>query len=75
MATTEKSSRKLSLYIIAIVLIVWIYSIWSHRVTPITSIARVHSYLVRIAPEVSGNCDKRRKKIEKGGERVDMYLR
>ncbi|WP_315904932.1 HlyD family secretion protein [Vibrio fluvialis] len=28
---------------------------WSDRVTPITSIARVHSYLVRVAPEVSGN--------------------
>nr|WP_237734615.1 biotin/lipoyl-binding protein [Vibrio fluvialis] len=28
---------------------------WSDRVTPITSIARVYSYLVRVAPEVSGN--------------------
>ncbi|MCG6418739.1 biotin/lipoyl-binding protein, partial [Vibrio fluvialis] len=52
---TEQSSRKLSIYIIAIVLIVWMYSMWSDRVTPITSIARVHSYLVRVAPEVSGN--------------------
>lgn len=55
MSKAEQSSRKLSLYVIAIVLIVWVYSLWSDRVTPITSIARVHSYLVRIAPEVSGN--------------------
>ncbi|MCE7631195.1 HlyD family secretion protein, partial [Vibrio fluvialis] len=55
MSKTEQSSRKLSIYIIAIVLIVWMYSMWSDRVTPITSIARVHSYLVRVAPEVSGN--------------------
>lgn len=55
MSKAEQSSRKLSLYVIAIVLIVWMYSLWSDRVTPITSIARVHSYLVRIAPEVSGN--------------------
>lgn len=55
MSKTEQSSRTLSLYIIVIVLVVWMYSLWSDRVTPITSIARVHSYLVRIAPEVSGN--------------------
>ncbi len=55
MSKAEQSSRKLSLYVIAIVLVVWLYSLWSDRVTPMTSIARVHSYLVRIAPEVSGN--------------------
>ncbi|WP_337911352.1 HlyD family secretion protein [Vibrio cholerae] len=55
MSKAEHSSRKLSFYVIAIVLIAWMYSLWSDRVTPMTSIARVHSYLVRIAPEVSGN--------------------
>ncbi|CAH0527336.1 Multidrug resistance protein MdtN [Allocatenococcus thiocycli] len=55
MSNTEKSSRKLSIYIITLVLFIWLYSLWSDRVTPITSIARVHSYLVRIAPEVAGN--------------------
>ncbi|AVH34467.1 HlyD family secretion protein [Vibrio fluvialis] len=55
MSKAEQSSRKLSVYIIVIVLAIWMYSLWSDRVTPITSIARVHSYLVRVAPEVSGN--------------------
>lgn len=55
MSKTEQSSRKLSVIIIVIVLAIWMYSLWSDRVTPITSIARVHSYLVRVAPEVSGN--------------------
>ncbi|MGI3027205.1 HlyD family secretion protein, partial [Vibrio cholerae] len=45
MSKAEQSSRKLSVYIIVIVLAIWMYSLWSDRVTPITSIARVHSYL------------------------------
>lgn len=55
MSKAEQSSKKLSVYIIVGVLVIWMYSIWSDRVTPITSIARVHSYLVRVSPEVSGN--------------------
>ncbi|WP_038176780.1 MULTISPECIES: HlyD family secretion protein [Vibrio] len=55
MSVAEKSSRKLSLYIITAVLVIWLYSLWSDRVTPITSDAQVHTYLVRVAPEVSGN--------------------
>ncbi|MEH0388701.1 HlyD family secretion protein [Vibrio mimicus] len=55
MSEAEKTSRKLSVYILATILAVWIYSLWSDRVTPITSNAKVHSYLVRVAPEVSGN--------------------
>ncbi|MEF2509999.1 HlyD family secretion protein [Vibrio mimicus] len=55
MSEAEKKSRKLSVYILTVVLMVWIYSLWSDRVTPITSNAKVHSYLVRVAPEVSGN--------------------
>ncbi|MEH0759099.1 HlyD family secretion protein [Vibrio sp. 16] len=55
MSSAEKSSRKLSLYIICTVLTVWLYSLWSDRVTPITTDSKVHTYLVRIAPEVSGN--------------------
>ncbi|WP_407330761.1 HlyD family secretion protein [Enterovibrio sp. 27052020O] len=55
MSAAEKSSRKLSFYIIGVILVVWLYSLWSDRVTPMTGNARVHAYLVRIAPEVSGN--------------------
>ncbi|WP_427979086.1 HlyD family secretion protein [Agarivorans sp.] len=55
MSKAEQSSRKLSFIIIGIVLFIWLYSLWADRVTPITGNARVHSYLVRIAPEVTGN--------------------
>lgn len=55
MSKAEKSSRKLSYFIIGLILTIWLYSLWADRVTPITGVARVHSYLVRIAPEVSGN--------------------
>ncbi|TKF22150.1 HlyD family secretion protein [Vibrio genomosp. F6] len=55
MSAVEKSSRKLSIYIVSVVLAIWLYSLWSDRVTPITTDSKVHTYLVRIAPEVSGN--------------------
>ncbi|KJY82383.1 multidrug transporter [Vibrio galatheae] len=55
MSSAEKSSRKLSIYIVSAVLAIWLYSLWSDRVTPITTDSKVHTYLVRIAPEVSGN--------------------
>lgn len=55
MSTADSSSRKISIYIISAVFAIWLYSLWSDRVTPITSQSQVHTYLVRIAPEVSGN--------------------
>ncbi len=55
MSKAEQTSKKLSYIIIGVVLFIWLYSLWADRVTPITSNARVHSYLVRIAPEVTGN--------------------
>ncbi|KGY12682.1 multidrug transporter [Vibrio tubiashii] len=55
MSKAESSSRKLSFIVIGIVLFVWFYSLWADRVTPITGNARIHSYLVLITPEVSGN--------------------
>lgn len=55
MSKAVSSSRKLSFIVIGIVLFVWIYSLWADRVTPITGNARIHSYLVLITPEVSGN--------------------
>ncbi|MCG9578458.1 HlyD family secretion protein [Vibrio europaeus] len=55
MSAAEKSSRKLSIYILSIVFAIWFYSLWSDRVTPITTESKVHTYLVRVAPEVSGN--------------------
>ncbi|MGR5118127.1 HlyD family secretion protein [Vibrio astriarenae] len=55
MSKAEKSSRKLSTIIITVIIVIWLYSLWADRVTPMTGIARVHSYIVRVAPEVSGN--------------------
>lgn len=55
MSDTQSSSRKLSIYIITTILVIWLYSLWADRVTPITSSARIHSYLVQIAPEVTGS--------------------
>lgn len=55
MSAAEKSSRKMSFYIIGLIVGVWLYSLWADRVTPMTGEARVHSYLVRVAAEVSGN--------------------
>ncbi|WP_395193714.1 hypothetical protein [Vibrio diabolicus] len=48
MSKAESSSRKLSFIIIGLVFVVWLYSLWADRVTPITGTARIHSYLVRI---------------------------
>ncbi|UPQ89743.1 HlyD family secretion protein [Vibrio sinaloensis] len=55
MSAAEQSSKKLSIYIISAVFAIWLYSLWADRVAPITSDASVHTYLVRVAPEVSGN--------------------
>ncbi|MDB1125167.1 HlyD family secretion protein [Vibrio algarum] len=55
MSAAEKTSKKLSYYIIGLIFSIWIYSLWADRVTPMTGTARIHSYLVRIAPEVAGN--------------------
>lgn len=55
MSQAESSSRKLSFFIIGLVFFIWLYSLWADRVTPMTGMARIHSYLVRVAPEVSGN--------------------
>lgn len=55
MSAAEKSSRKLSFYIIGVVIFIWLYSLWADRVTPMTGEARIHSYLVRVSSEVSGN--------------------
>lgn len=55
MSAAEKSSRKLSFYIIGVILAIWLYSLWADRVTPMTGEARIHSYLVRISSEVTGN--------------------
>ncbi|MFV7771332.1 HlyD family secretion protein [Shewanella marisflavi] len=55
MSAAEKSSRKMSFYIIGLIFAVWLYSLWADRVTPMTSEARVHTYIVRVAAEVAGN--------------------
>ncbi|MCL1041669.1 HlyD family secretion protein [Shewanella marisflavi] len=45
----------MSFYIIGLIFAVWLYSLWADRVTPMTSEARVHTYIVRVAAEVAGN--------------------
>ncbi|WP_448211762.1 HlyD family secretion protein [Colwellia sp. MEBiC06753] len=54
MLTAERSSQKLSYYLLAAVVIIWLYSLWADRVTPMTSKGQVHAFLVKISPEVSG---------------------
>ena len=54
MSNATQRSRKLSIALLITVLLLWLYSLWADRVTPTTDQAQVHSYLVRITPEVSG---------------------
>src|SRR3954468_13287990 len=47
-------ARKMILIILALLLILFTYSVLSDRFTPYTSHARVDTFLVQIAPEVAG---------------------
>lgn len=47
-------ARKMTYYIFAIVLGIWLYSLWADRVTPMSSEGRVNGQIIRISPQVSG---------------------
>ncbi|AZQ09681.1 HlyD family secretion protein [Shewanella khirikhana] len=55
MTESAKASKKISSYLFLAVLAIWLYSLWADRVTPMTTQAYVHAYLVRITPEVAGS--------------------
>ncbi|QYK06270.1 HlyD family secretion protein [Shewanella zhangzhouensis] len=55
MPDSVNASKKISTYLFLTVLGIWLYSLWADRVTPMTTQAFVHAYLVRITPEVAGN--------------------
>lgn len=58
--SSEQSEKKISqarsftYYIFALFAILWLYTLWADRVTPMTDQARVNGQLIRISPEVSG---------------------
>ncbi|WP_241823941.1 biotin/lipoyl-binding protein, partial [Enterovibrio norvegicus] len=48
------SARRFTYYLIALALVIWFYTLWADRVTPMTSHGRVNGQLIRISPQVSG---------------------
>ncbi|EAV2981192.1 HlyD family secretion protein [Citrobacter freundii] len=49
-----RQARSLTYGIFLAVFILWIYSLWADRVTPMTNMGRVNGEVIRLAPEVSG---------------------
>ena len=49
-----KQARSLTYGIFLAVFILWIYSLWADRVTPMTDMGRVNGEVIRLAPQVSG---------------------
>ncbi|HDY7775270.1 TPA: HlyD family secretion protein [Vibrio vulnificus] len=49
-----KQARSFTYYIFAVVIALWVYTLWADRVTPMTDQARVNGQVIRISPEVSG---------------------
>lgn len=47
-------ARSFTYYIFALVAVLWLYTLWADRMTPMTDQARVNGQLIRISPEVSG---------------------
>ncbi|MGR5245089.1 MULTISPECIES: HlyD family secretion protein [Vibrio] len=52
-SSTQKA-RSVTYIIFLGVLLLWLYTLWADRVTPMTEHARVNTNVIRIAPEVSG---------------------
>lgn len=48
-----KSARHFTLYLFIAVLVIWVYTLWADRVTPMTDQGRVNGQLIRISPQVS----------------------
>lgn len=49
-----KQARSLTYGIFLAVFMLWIYSLWADRVTPMTDMGRVNGEVIRLAPQVSG---------------------
>ncbi|MGR5231752.1 HlyD family secretion protein [Vibrio rotiferianus] len=49
-----KQARSFTYYIILFVLVMWLYTLWADRVTPMTDQGRVNGQVIRISPQVSG---------------------
>ena len=51
---TRDPVRRWTLIVLAIIVVIFLYSILADRVTPYTSQASVQAYVLRVAPEVAG---------------------
>lgn len=49
-----KQARSFTYFIFALVIGVWLYTLWADRMTPMTDQARINGQVIRISPEVSG---------------------
>ena len=49
-----KQARSLTYFIFLAVFLLWIYSLWADRFTPMTDQARINGEVIRIVPQVSG---------------------
>ncbi|WP_370559608.1 biotin/lipoyl-binding protein [Edwardsiella tarda] len=49
-----KQARSLTYFIFLVVFILWIYSLWADRMTPMTDMGRVNGEVIRLVPQVSG---------------------
>ncbi|MBV7298418.1 HlyD family secretion protein [Enterovibrio paralichthyis] len=48
------SARRFTYYLIVVALLLWFYTLWADRVTPMTDHGRVNGQIIRISPQVSG---------------------
>ncbi|EOD77874.1 multidrug resistance efflux pump [Grimontia indica] len=48
------SARRFTYYLIAAALVIWFYTLWADRITPMTDHGRVNGQLIRISPQISG---------------------
>ncbi|WP_325894816.1 HlyD family secretion protein [Grimontia sp. NTOU-MAR1] len=47
------NARRFTYYVIA-AMVIWFYTLWANRVTPMTDHGRVNGQLIRISPQISG---------------------
>ncbi|ENM5779200.1 HlyD family secretion protein [Vibrio mimicus] len=49
-----QSARSLTYAIFGFVFLLWVYTLWADRVTPMTNQGRINGQVIRISPQVSG---------------------
>ncbi|MBV7314523.1 HlyD family secretion protein [Shewanella sp. NIFS-20-20] len=54
-SATIKSSKRLTWLLLITVVVIWIYTLWADRVTPMTTHARVNAQLIQLTPQVSAD--------------------